>query len=81
MAKFCKNCGNQMEDEAAFCGNCGARVEVVEEAQQDNNTNANVSEEQSTSCDCGCEANCNEEAPNGVAKFINDFINKLRMNN
>ena len=32
---ICKNCGNQMEDNAAFCTNCGTAVEaapVVEES-------------------------------------------------
>ena len=80
MAKFCKNCGNQMEDETVFCGNCGARVDAVEQAQQENNNNVNVNapEEQNTSCDCGCEANSNGEAPKGASNFINDFINKLK---
>ena len=31
---FCKNCGNQLPDEAIFCGHCGAKVEVQPAPQQ-----------------------------------------------
>ncbi|MBQ2967030.1 MAG: zinc ribbon domain-containing protein [Clostridia bacterium] len=30
--KFCKKCGNAMEDVAAFCGKCGTAAELSEEA-------------------------------------------------
>ena len=32
MAKFCANCGAQMDDNAPFCPNCGAKQEVPQQA-------------------------------------------------
>ena len=29
MAKFCSNCGAQMEDNLMFCGNCGAKADAA----------------------------------------------------
>ena len=29
MAKFCSNCGAQMDDNLMFCGNCGAKVDAA----------------------------------------------------
>lgn len=37
MAKFCGNCGTQMEDNAAFCPNCGNAVEVSASASKKTN--------------------------------------------
>ena len=34
MAKFCANCGAQMDDNAPFCPNCGAKQEVSQTAPQ-----------------------------------------------
>lgn len=31
---FCKNCGNQIPDNAAFCGSCGTKVEAQAAPQQ-----------------------------------------------
>ena len=31
MSKFCKNCGESLNDDAAFCGKCGTRVEEQKE--------------------------------------------------
>lgn len=31
---FCKNCGNQLPDNAVFCGSCGTKVEVQAAPQQ-----------------------------------------------
>ena len=31
---FCKNCGQQMNDDAVFCANCGTPVENAQQAQQ-----------------------------------------------
>lgn len=31
MAKFCSECGAQLDDDAVFCGECGTRVEVKSE--------------------------------------------------
>lgn len=31
---FCKNCGNQVPDDAAFCANCGTPVENAQQAPQ-----------------------------------------------
>lgn len=33
MAKFCPNCGTQLEDDSVFCTSCGSRVEMPEEPQ------------------------------------------------
>ena len=40
MSKFCANCGNALEDNAAFCNKCGSPVEVVN--PNDNMVNATV---------------------------------------
>lgn len=37
MAKFCKNCGNELNDNETFCGNCGTPIE--EPIQQPSNVN------------------------------------------
>lgn len=29
MAKFCRNCGSPLDDNALFCGKCGTRVDAV----------------------------------------------------
>ena len=44
MAKFCANCGAQMDDNAPFCPNCGAKQEVPQQAapQQAKARNLNV---------------------------------------
>ena len=31
---FCKNCGQQMNDDAVFCANCGTPVDNAQQAQQ-----------------------------------------------
>ena len=31
---FCKNCGNQLPDDALFCGSCGTKVEAPAAPQQ-----------------------------------------------
>ena len=31
MAKFCSNCGEKLEDNAAFCPECGQKLEVQAE--------------------------------------------------
>ena len=31
---FCKNCGNQLPDNALFCGSCGTKVEAPAAPQQ-----------------------------------------------
>lgn len=31
---FCKNCGNQLPDDAAFCSNCGSPVDNTQQAAQ-----------------------------------------------
>lgn len=33
---FCKNCGNQVPDDATFCANCGTPVENAQQAQANN---------------------------------------------
>ncbi|MBR3992179.1 MAG: zinc-ribbon domain-containing protein [Clostridia bacterium] len=44
MAKFCANCGAQMDDNAPFCPNCGAKQEVPQQAapQQAKAKNLNI---------------------------------------
>ena len=32
----CKNCGNELQDNALFCGVCGTKVENEQPIQQDN---------------------------------------------
>ena len=44
MARFCANCGAQMDDNAPFCPNCGAKQEIPQQAapQQAKAKNLNV---------------------------------------
>ena len=45
MARFCGNCGTQLNDNAMFCGKCGAKVAVADFAYQQPNpalNNANT---------------------------------------
>lgn len=34
MTKFCTNCGNELEDNAAFCTNCGTKVDNIEDSNK-----------------------------------------------
>ena len=36
MAKFCRECGKELEDESKFCKNCGTKIE--EEKTEEANT-------------------------------------------
>ena len=42
---ICKNCGNQMEDNAAFCTNCGTAVEAAPVVEQSAPVTATVVEQ------------------------------------
>lgn len=33
---FCKNCGNELNENASFCNKCGANVRTVKESAQNN---------------------------------------------
>lgn len=39
MAKFCNNCGTQLDDATTFCNNCGSKVEGSTPAAATNTTN------------------------------------------
>lgn len=41
MARFCGNCGTQLNDNAMFCGKCGAKVAVADFAYQQPNSALN----------------------------------------
>ena len=42
MAKYCSNCGNQLEKGAEYCGNCGKKINEQESKQE----GANVTSQQ-----------------------------------
>ena len=74
MAKFCKQCGNQIPDGAMFCRSCGTKVEEVNAQPECNNAN--------DTCDCGCEQEqpktYTQKGPNAIANFVNGFIGKVK---
>ena len=42
MAKFCANCGAQMDENAPFCPSCGAKQEISQQAAPKKQFNASA---------------------------------------
>ena len=36
MAKFCKNCGQELEDDAIFCMECGTKADAKSSINREN---------------------------------------------
>lgn len=62
MSKFCKNCGAELNDDAAFCGRCGTQAESCT----------------SCSCCDACQTSPAPADTNGFAGKINQFIDQLK---
>lgn len=62
MSKFCKNCGAELNDDAAFCGSCGTQAESCD----------------SCCAACQTTTAPAPDNTNGLAGKINQFIDKLK---
>ena len=78
MSKFCKNCGESLNDDAAFCGKCGTRVEEQKEQPA-----AQPAEQEAAPSSCeACNAGQCDQQPatreDGFTAKVNAFVGKLK---
>ena len=80
MAKFCRECGKELEDESKFCKNCGTKIEE-EKTEEANTSNENTNE--SAASNAGTNVTYNQtyvtKKSNGmaVAGFVISLVSLL----
>ena len=80
MAKFCRECGKELEDESKFCKNCGTKIEE-EKTEEANTSNENTNE--SAASNAGTNVTYNQtyvtKKSNGmaIAGFVISLVSLL----
>lgn len=80
MAKFCRECGKELEDESKFCKNCGTKIEE-EKTEEVNTSNENTNE--SAASNAGTNVTYNQtyvtKKSNGmaIAGFVISLVSLL----
>ena len=76
MAKFCRECGKELEENSKFCKNCGTKIEE-EKTEEANTSNENTNE--SAASNAGTNVTYNQtyvtKKSNGMA--IAGFVRKM----
>ena len=80
MAKFCRECGKELEENSKFCKNCGTKIEE-EKTEEANTSNENINE--SAASNAGTNVTYNQtyvtKKSNGmaVAGFVISLVSLL----
>lgn len=80
MAKFCRECGKELEENSKFCNNCGTKIEE-EKTEEANTSNENINE--SAASNAGTNVTYNQtyvtKKSNGmaIAGFVISLVSLL----